>query len=174
MGISDVKDDLKGVFSLIKDAKLVRKSMIIKYCACIIIIFTFFYSIYWDVMQYIDLPMAPRLSRLIRMMDLVYIMITWVVIYVVKCLIRNLFIVKLEIKFEEKEIMLKYYFCETVVDFFMSIVTLLAAVNMFIEYLHGVSTSNIIVFWGAVIFLVFSFLKKHYILFTHEFRKITR
>ncbi len=174
MGISDIGKEVKNLIVGLKNAKLGRKSMIVKYCTCLIIIFVYVNWKYWDLMQYINLPMAPMFPTLINNINLIHLAIGWVVIRWLEKIVRETLIFPAEAKYEGQEILLKYFFAETIIDLILAIIALFGAINMLVEYVHGIFPDNMIVFWGASAFLIFSFLTKQYKLFTNDLRKMVR
>ena len=62
--LEKIVDWLKEVFT--GDKPFVRKLRILRYVACVIILFIMFCDSYWNLLAYIDLPCAPLLEENLR------------------------------------------------------------------------------------------------------------
>ena len=62
--LEKIVDWLKEVFT--GDKPFVRKLRILRYVACVIILFIMFCNSYWNLLAYIDLPCAPLLEENLR------------------------------------------------------------------------------------------------------------
>ena len=80
-----VKKPLNG------DKPFLRKLRILRYMACIIILFIVFCSLYWNVLEYINLPCVPLIAEKYRALlhrGVIVIFVAWIVY---KLLFQNLY-----------------------------------------------------------------------------------
>lgn len=127
--LEKIIDWLKGV--LTGDKPFARKLRILRYVACVIILFTMFCDSYWNLLAYIDLPCAPLLEEKLR--DALHssgmgVFIAWVAY---SALFYNLY----RIIGEKQWMNLSYI--GILADFIFTVYFLVYALNIGIEYANG-------------------------------------
>lgn len=172
--MSIVEEGVKAAVSEMKKATFLRKSRLVNYISCIVIIFTFFNWKYWDVVKEFSLPVAPLLPEKIRQLNIIVLLVIWLVVWVVREVIRNTVIYELYNNYEENDILINYYFCEGIIDFFFSVVCLMYSLSMFVDYTHEIYPTDVFAFWIAALYIGGHYIKKQYNLFNCKFKKILK
>lgn len=123
-----VKKSLNG------DKPFLRKLRILRYIVCIIILFIVFCSSYWNVLEYIDLPCAPLLAEKYRMLLHIIGIVGFVIWIVYNLLFQNLY------KIYDEKYHMKLLYIDILLDFLFTVIFLLYAINLGIEYANGLET----------------------------------
>lgn len=127
--IDKIIDALKELLN--GDKPFSRKLRILRYVACIIILFIVFCNSYWNVLLYIDLPCAPLLEEKCRMLlheTVIEVFIVWIVY---EMLFQNLY------RVIDKKHHMELSYIDILVDGIFTLYFLLYAVNLGIEYANG-------------------------------------
>ena len=152
--LEKIIDWLKGV--LTGDKPFARKLRILRYVACVIILFTMFCDSYWNLLAYIDLPCAPLLEENLR--DTLHssgmgVFIAWVVYSALFC---NLY----KIIGEKQWMNLSYI--GILADFIFTVYFVVYALNIGIEYANGLQVHVKVEAILAVIYLTYCALVTSY------------
>lgn len=152
--LEKIVDWLKG--ALTGDKPLARKLRILRYVACVIILFTMFCDLYWNLLAYIDLPRAPLLEEKLR--DTLHssgmgVFIAW---GVYSALFYNLY----RIIGEKQWMNLSYI--GILADFIFTVYFVIYALNIGIEYANGLQVHVKVEAILAVIYLTYCALDTSY------------
>lgn len=142
--------------ALTGDKPFARKLRILRYVACVIILFTMFCDSYWNLLAYIDLPCAPLLEEKLR--DTLHssgmgVFIAWVVY---SALFYNLY----RIIGEKQWMNLSYI--GILADFIFTVYFVVYALNIEIEYANGLQVHVKVEAILAVIYLTYCALDTSY------------
>lgn len=142
--------------ALTGDKPFARKLRILRYVACVIILFTMFCDSYWNLLAYIDLPCAPLLEEKLR--DTLHssgmgVFIAWVVY---SALFHNLY----RIIGEKQWMNLSYI--GILADFIFTVYFVVYALNIEIEYANGLQVHVKVEAILAVIYLTYCALDTSY------------
>ena len=152
--LSKLFDVFKDI--LVGDKPFLRKLRILRYVACIIILFIGFCVSCWNLLAYIDLPCVPLLEEKYRL--LLYssgkrLFVAWIVY---SALFHNIY------KLVGKEHWMKISYIDILIDFMFTIYFIVYALNIGIEYANGLQVhiqgESII----AIIYLIYCGLSKSY------------
>lgn len=161
-----------NMFDFIKnmrDLALPRKSRIIRYVACVIVIFVYFNWKYWDILAYIDVPSAPLFPNPIVKIDFKFVILSSIIFEMLKCVVRNTAVKKLQELYPYKKVTINYFFIESIADFFLSIIWLAGSLNMIIGYAHGFRPKGYCYFVVSFVYLFVCILSKEHVLFMNKF-----
>lgn len=152
--LEKIVDWLKEVFT--GDKPFVRKLRILRYVACVIILFIMFCDSYWNLLAYVDLPCAPLLEENLR--DTLHssgmgVFIAWVVYSALFC---NLY----KIIGEKQWMNLSYI--GILIDFIFTVYFVIYALNIGIEYANGLQVQVKVEAVLAVLYLMYCALDKSY------------
>ena len=161
--LEKIVDWLKEVFT--GDKPFVRKLRILRYVACVIILFIMFCDSYWNLLAYIDLPCAPLLEENLR--DTLHssgmgVFIAWVVYSALFC---NLY----KIIGEKQWMNLSYI--GILIDFIFTVYFVIYALNIGIEYANGLQIQIKTEVVLSVTYLIYCALSKSYILHQINYKK---
>lgn len=144
--------------SLNGDKPFLRKLRILRYMACIIILFIAFCSSYWNVLEYINLSCALLLAAKYRMLlhkSGIAIFGIWITY---SLLFQNLY----------RKCDIAYYmqlsYIDILLDFLFTVYFLLYAVNLGIEYANGLEIQIEVQAIIAVAYLIYGALGTSYTL----------
>lgn len=168
--MSIIEDEIKAIASEVKKSSFLRKIRILNYCSCMIIIFVFFNWKYWDVLTYINMPIAPLFSDVIRKTNIYIILGIWIAVWIIREVVRNKVVLEIDSKYPEKEYIIWYLFAEGVIDLGFSIICFVLALSMLVDYTHKIYPRYSWLLYWAIIYIVLSFIKKQRLLFFEEFR----
>lgn len=146
-----VKKSLNG------DKPFLRKLRILRYMACIIILFIVFCSSYWNVLEYINLPCVPLIAEKYRVLlhrGVIVIFVAWIVY---KLLFQNLY------RCDEKYYM-KLLYIDKLIDCIFTICFLSYAINLWIEYANGLKIKIKMQACIAIVYLIYGVLSTSYAL----------
>ena len=138
-----VKKSLNG------DKPFLRKLRILRYIVCIIILFIVFCSSYWNVLEYIDLPCAPLLAEKYRMLLHIIGIVGFVIWIVYNLLFQNLY------KIYDEKYHMKLLYIDILLDFLFTVIFLLYAINLGIEYANGLETRIKVQAFIATAYLIY-------------------
>lgn len=161
-----LNNTMENVLKSLGDAELIRKNHLVKMIACFLIILVYFNYKYWNVYSFIDLPMAPQLPGKLATIRMDIVVIIWVLFCIAKKVFNSTILISLETAFEG--ILLKVFFVELLIDFVISVLFLISAITINIEYVHGINPSGMRPFIYALSYVVFSFINKEYTLFVNK------
>ena len=147
-----VKKSLNG------DKPFLRKLRILRYIVCIIILFIVFCSSYWNVLEYIDLPCAPLLAEKYRMLLHIIGIVGFVIWIVYNLLFQNLY------KIYDEKYHMKLLYIDILLDFLFTVIFLLYAINLGIEYANGFETRIKVQAFIATAYLIYGALSTSYTL----------
>lgn len=145
-----VKKSLNG------DKPFIRKLRILRYVACIIILFIVFCSSYWNVLEYINLPCAPLLAEKYRMLLHRSEIVVFVIWIAYKLLFQNLY------KICDGEYHMQLLYIDILLDCFFTIYFLLYAINLGIEYANGLEMQIKVQTVIAIAYLIYGVLSTSY------------
>lgn len=154
-----LKEDLTG------NKPFVRKLRILRYVACVIILFIMFCDSYWNLLAYIDLPCAPLLEENLRdtlYSSGMYVFIAWVVYSTLFC---NLY------KIIGKEHWMNLSYAGNLFDFIFTVYFVIYALNIGIEYANGLQVQVKDEAVLAVLYLMYCALDKSYRLHRINYEK---
>lgn len=147
------------------DKPFVRKLRILRYIACVIILFILFCDSYWNLLTYIDLPCAPLLRENLR--DILHtrimaVFIGWMVYSIFFCYLY---------KFIDKKYWMNLSYIDILIEFVFTVYFVAYALNIGIEYANGlqiqVNAEAII----AVVYLMYCALDKSYTIHRINFER---
>ena len=148
-----------------------RKNRFIRILSCVIVIVVYISWKYWDLISILSFPIVPLFSQNIRNMSIVAVLFFEVITAIIKNLLRNKVIIRMDSKCKENEVLLKYFFGESMIDFLFSCIYLLYALNLFVSYTHGIYPSGYGVLVLSVMYIIKCFLEKEYINFAIWYRE---
>lgn len=158
-------DFAKTIWGMLNGKPLIRKNRVIKIMACVIILFTLFCS-YWDVLKLLGIPLPPRfpypVTSFLKARLYWYFAIWFLSDSVISEFFRRLVCHKVEDERRLSDIMFKWNFFVSIVDFAFSCYVLLYSIMCLLEYEEGVPLDNPIVIHAAWIYLLYCFLGKSY------------
>lgn len=147
-----VRESLNG------DKPFLRKLRILRYMACIIILFIAFCSSYWNLLKYINLPCAPLLAAKYRILlhkSGIVIFGIWIAY---SLLFQNLY----------RKFDIAYYmqlsYIDILLDFLFTVYFLLYAVNLGIEYANGLEIQIKVQAIITIAYLIYGALSTSYTL----------
>lgn len=138
------------------DKPVIRKFRVIRYICCVIIVFTFWCSSYWNILGYVNLPCVPLWDEGIRNAlstagtPVVLIWIIYSLMY------HNIY------RITKKEYWLYVSFCDKVLDCLFTVFFLVYSVNVLVEYANGVGIVEKKTVILAVIYFSACIVKKAY------------
>lgn len=161
--LEKIFDGLKEMSS--KDIPFIRKNRLLRYVACIIILFLEFCDSYWNLLAYVDLPCAPLVQEKYRATlhsAGIIVLIVWIV-YI--ALFHNLF----SIINGKYWMILSYLGC--LIDFIFTMFFLVYALNIGIEFVNGLQIQIKTEFILSFIYLLYCVVVKSYISFKIKYEQ---
>lgn len=152
--LEKIVDWLKGTLN--GNKPFVRKLRILRYVACVIILFILFCDSYWNLLPYIDLPCAPLLEENLRgtlHKSGMVVFIGWMIYSVSFC---SLYRIK-----NEKHWMNLLYI-DILINFAFTVYFVAYALNIGIEYANGLQVQVKVEAILAVLYLMYCALDKSY------------
>lgn len=160
---------MEKIIRLFDKQKRYRKNRIIKYMACVIVIFVYFNYRYWDILSYISLPIIPLMPHHISKLNSLGIAIVWGVVILIETII-NCQIKPVNDK--QKKCYLNYLYVKKILDLVFAVVCLTYSVNMLINYTHKIMPSDNIAIYVSVGYLVLCLLDKEYWVNLNEYKNM--
>lgn len=134
----------------------VRKLRILRYVACVIILFIMFCDLYWNLVAYIDLACVPLLEENLR--DILHtsgmgVFIAWVIYSAFFCSLYRII--------DEKQ-WVNLSYIDILLDFAFTVYFLVYVLNIEIEYVNRLQVQVKVESMLAVLYLTYCALSKSY------------
>lgn len=151
--------------ALIGNEPILRKLRILRYVACIIILFIAFCNSYWNLLAYVDLPCAPLLRD-----DYRYVLHSTGILMVAVWLLYSAFFQNIY-RVISRERWMKVSYIDILIELTLTIYFLAYALNLGIEYANGLEIHIKEETVLAVVYLIYCILRKSYTLHRINFEK---
>ncbi|MCI9465485.1 MAG: hypothetical protein HFI48_16785 [Lachnospiraceae bacterium] len=158
-----IVDLLKGTLN--GNKPFVRKLRILRYVACVIILFILFCDSYWNLLAYIDLPCAPLLEENVRGIlhkSGIVVFICWMVYSVSFCSLYRI---------KDGKHWMNLSYIDILFDFALTVYFVAYALNIGIEYANGLQVQVKVEAILAVLYLMYCALHKSYKIHQINFEK---
>lgn len=158
-------DGLKEI--LAGDKPVLRKLRILRYVACIIMLFIGFCSSYWNLLSYIDFPCVPLLEEKYRLaihsVGKIFV-VAWIIY---SALFHNIY------RLVCKDYWIQISYIDILIDFIFTIYFVTYSLNIGIEFANGLEVHIKMELMIAIIYLIYCGLSKSYNLYTIKYEQGT-
>lgn len=142
-----------------------RKNRIIRYIGCVLILFVWILKNYCNLLEYVKTPAVPLLPTFFRNLDIIAIVVAYILFYILFWIMLEKFIAD-----ENKENKLKCKAVYNCIEYIISMLFLLYAVNLLIEFANKVTMPATLPFTAffSLCYLIICLLEKKYYTYYYE------